>query len=171
MPAFLAKIMAANQNSICGAAMGTVSKLTVKSVLLSKLTIPLFQRRYCWGQPQWQTLLTDTAAVAAGRKMSHDLGRLTVCFDEASGRNLVIDGQQRNTTLALLLSAIRDEAYRRVEGEEEVDEDQAVRYRKMDRAITNILCPDKPGYEAWLSEQKADVFIGAGEVREPNHNL
>ena len=74
--------------------------------------IPLFQRRYCWGDAQWQPLWDCIVAlVAAHRKdkgAHHSLKRL-LCMVRPAGL-VVLDGQQRLTTCCVLLAALRDAA-------------------------------------------------------------
>lgn len=79
----------------------------------------MFQRLYVWQQsPQWETLCEDVMEKAALRIAENDtnahyLGALIIeGVKPASPREvkrfLVIDGQQRLTTLQLLLCAFRD---------------------------------------------------------------
>lgn len=80
--------------------------------------VPLYQRPYQWGPDQWQTLWDDIVELVSDRrdqpKTTHFIGSLVlVPFDNAQSavsisRFLVVDGQQRLTTLTLLLAAIRD---------------------------------------------------------------
>lgn len=77
--------------------------------------IPLFQRYYSWKIEHWRRLCDDLRAVlAAEEQRIHFLGPM-VC---SSTKHVpgspptyhLIDGQQRMTTITLLLAAIRDEA-------------------------------------------------------------
>ncbi|RAV32907.1 GmrSD restriction endonuclease domain-containing protein [Corynebacterium heidelbergense] len=80
--------------------------------------VPLYQRPYQWNKPQWQTLWEDIQDLVRDRKdnpkTTHFIGSLVlVPVDTAQSavsvsRFLVVDGQQRLTTLTLLLAAIRD---------------------------------------------------------------
>lgn len=80
--------------------------------------VPLYQRPYQWTSTQWQTLWDDLLELVNDRKdnpnSSHFMGSLVlVPVDGAQNavgvsRFLVVDGQQRLTTLTLLLAAIRD---------------------------------------------------------------
>lgn len=75
--------------------------------------IPLFQRPYSWDQKDWETLWTDLMAQyeEEGRG-SHFMGAVVSVpvnsVPVGVTKHLVIDGQQRLTTLSLLLSAIRE---------------------------------------------------------------
>ena len=80
--------------------------------------VPRFQRRYDWRltrwQPFWEDILHEYAAEHDGSQEydGHFLG--SVVLHPAPGpastlmRHLVIDGQQRLTTLLVLLAALRD---------------------------------------------------------------
>lgn len=94
--------------------------LTAKEQSLAKVfsddyvfTIPGYQRPYAWGTEQAQELLDDllTALVDAPTQLSEGspyfLGSIVLIKSEASPEATVVDGQQRLTTLTLLLSAIR----------------------------------------------------------------
>lgn len=75
--------------------------------------IPIYQRAYSWKQEQCSRLLDDVMTIAvAAPGPSHFLGSVVYVADGnfmAAGVNslLVIDGQQRLTTLSLMLLALR----------------------------------------------------------------
>lgn len=69
-------------------------------------TIPLFQREYSWGKPQWESLFDDIS----DNEQGHFLGTI-ICINETTDsfdvqKLELIDGQQRLTTLSLLFAAI-----------------------------------------------------------------
>jgi hypothetical protein len=78
-------------------------------------SIPAYQRPYSWGTDQAKTLLSDLVAASAdftvGMDVNHVtpyfLGSIVVIKQENRPTAEVIDGQQRLTTLALLISALR----------------------------------------------------------------
>ena len=70
----------------------------------SKIIIPIYQRNYAWEKDEIEQLLTDIY----DSKERYYLGSLIV--DEIAPNTFsVIDGQQRLTTLFLLLTFLRDE--------------------------------------------------------------
>ena len=79
-----------------------------------QFVIPVFQRDYSWTREQCEQLLNDIVRTGAqGTHGGHFTGSIVyIEADEGSGvtfqRWLVIDGQQRLTTLTLLLLALRD---------------------------------------------------------------
>lgn len=76
-------------------------------------TIPGYQRPYSWGKEQAQELLDDLLAAmeAAPSQLIEStpyfLGSIVLVKKETSAEATVVDGQQRLSTLTLLLSAIR----------------------------------------------------------------
>jgi len=73
--------------------------------------IPVFQRDYSWGVEQCQQMWRDVLRAGEGKTGSHFLGSFVYANDvegAAFASWLVIDGQQRLTTLTLLLTALRD---------------------------------------------------------------
>ncbi len=78
--------------------------------------VPLFQRPYTWGEKQWRTLWEDILSFydyAAGEgRATHFMGAIVTMparsVPVGVSKFLVIDGQQRLTSVALLMSAIRD---------------------------------------------------------------
>jgi hypothetical protein len=74
-----------------------------------RLLVPLFQRRYCWSATQQQRLWRDVAAPPG--LAPHGLGRVVVQRSRLKpADSIVVDGQQRTSTLMLLLAAVRDVA-------------------------------------------------------------
>ncbi|MBE3050160.1 DUF262 domain-containing protein [Candidatus Bathyarchaeota archaeon] len=79
----------------------------------TQFVIPVFQRDYNWTEAECEQLWKDIIQVAAGPPDSaHFLGSVVYVStgDSSAGftRWLMIDGQQRVTTLTLLLTALRD---------------------------------------------------------------
>lgn len=77
--------------------------------------IPLFQRPYSWEIKDWNILWDDvTAQYEATERASHFMGAVVTVpvksVPVGVAKHLVIDGQQRLTTISLLLAAIRDRA-------------------------------------------------------------
>ncbi len=75
--------------------------------------IPLFQRPYSWDEKDWSTLWNDLMAqYQEDDRNSHFMGAIVTVpvrsVPVGVGKHMVIDGQQRLTTLSLLLAAIRD---------------------------------------------------------------
>jgi len=159
MPAFLAKMHEANQNIICTAKAETVKKVSVEFLLQQRLKIPIFQRRYCWEEEQWETLLSDINLVVTEKKQLHQLGRITCAIEEGGQqRAIVIDGQQRNTTCSLLLAAVRDIATTR---------SNEATCKQLVESLDNVLFPGGD-LQAWVGQRVEDaqsnVVLQEGEL-------
>jgi len=75
--------------------------------------IPLFQREYTWIKKNWQSLWDDVLThYSLGPDSSHFMGALVSIpartVPVGVTKHLIIDGQQRLTTIAVLLCALRD---------------------------------------------------------------
>lgn len=75
--------------------------------------IPLFQRPYSWEKKDWKTLWDDVLdQYLPNDRTSHFMGAVVTVpvrtVPVGVTKHLVIDGQQRLTTIAILLCAIRD---------------------------------------------------------------
>ena len=77
--------------------------------------IPLFQRTYDWDETQWERLWEDLQVIyGMDEPRSHFIGSVVAqpvpTIPGRVSQYVLIDGQQRITTLLILLSAIRDKA-------------------------------------------------------------
>lgn len=76
--------------------------------------IPLFQRPYSWRLPNWKTLWDDVLVQydADDDKSAHFMGTIVSVparsVPVGVSKYLIIDGQQRLTTVSILLAALRD---------------------------------------------------------------
>ncbi len=85
----------------------------IKDNQKNQLVIPIYQRVYSWEKEQCKELWDDIIKIGGDDKMDgHFIGSiLYVINDKTSYSNnvlLIIDGQQRLTTITLLLTALRD---------------------------------------------------------------
>ena len=98
-----------------------VQKLNMNDLFLQDIRyeIPLFQRRYVWEQEeQWEPLWEDVRNTAENRledsrgNRAHFLGAIVIQgHHQPVGRldvRIVVDGQQRLTTMQLLLDAVQE---------------------------------------------------------------
>lgn len=75
--------------------------------------VPLFQRPYSWDQKNWASLWNDVLETyVAGPKKPHFLGSMVTKSLPGTAEGvspfLVVDGQQRLTTITIMLIALRD---------------------------------------------------------------
>ncbi len=69
------------------------------------MAMPSFQRSYSWDKDEAADLLSDLA-FAQENDQAHFLGAIVLVRDDK--RFLIVDGQQRLTTLTMILAALRD---------------------------------------------------------------
>lgn len=75
--------------------------------------VPLFQRPYSWTKKEWDILFSDLQEIASIEDpRAHFLGSIvtlpTVSVPEGVAKYMLIDGQQRLTTVLIILAVIRD---------------------------------------------------------------
>src|SRR3989338_1020486 len=79
--------------------------LTVAGIFNHFYTLPDYQREYVWGEREVNQLLTDIYDELDERSdAEYFIGTIVVCPGD-DGRLDIIDGQQRITTLFLIISA------------------------------------------------------------------
>ena len=80
---------------------------TFRKLLGNGLTyeIPRFQRDYSWNEEHWEELWLDISSVSSGEETAHYMGYLVLQSNDDKSFE-VIDGQQRITTLSLLILAV-----------------------------------------------------------------
>ncbi|WRD96838.1 DUF262 and DUF1524 domain-containing protein [Helicobacter pylori] len=84
----------------------------IKDNQKNQLVIPIYQRLYSWEKEQCKQLWDDIIKVGGNDKMDgHFIGSILYVLDgitHSDNALLIIDGQQRLTTITLLLTALRD---------------------------------------------------------------
>lgn len=84
----------------------------IKDNQKNQLVIPIYQRVYSWEKEQCKQLWDDIIKIGGDDKMDrHFIGSILYALDgitHSDNTLLIIDGQQRLTTITLLLIALRD---------------------------------------------------------------
>ena len=84
----------------------TISKICINNLFQqSKYVIPLYQRPFAWGEKEISQLIDDLCSVSTN---TYYLGTLVV-YKKGNNTYEVIDGQQRLTTLFLLLNCLKQD--------------------------------------------------------------
>jgi uncharacterized protein with ParB-like and HNH nuclease domain len=96
-----------------------VGKKTFEGLLTeyNKLEIPDFQRPYEWKPEHWSDLWSD---LIENLDQNYLMGGIVLCGSD-NENNLVIDGQQRISTITLLIAGCRDYLWRECGEEAKVD--------------------------------------------------
>ena len=118
-------------------------EVVLQDLLNGKLQyrVPLFQRTYSWGQDQWGRLWEDISEIYAMTNPSkHFIGSIVTQpipdAPEHAAKFMLIDGQQRITTLLLLLAVLRYQNDRSLE-------DDSLSNEIRDTCLTNIHVSDE----------------------------
>lgn len=129
--------------------------------LAPRIIVPLFQRRYCWEPSQWKQLWRDVVSPRFGVSVAnpHAIGRVVIAR-ETREAIVLVDGQQRTTTLMLLLCAVRDVA-------RDLDAHAAA---PLVKKINRVLLHNDPAKAAVASTAAASQSEQAGE-HAPAHAL
>ena len=119
--------------------------------------IPVYQRYYSWDIEQCKRLWNDIVEMQKKGKVGHFVGSIVNIAEQAMPtgvqKYMIIDGQQRMTTLSLLLLALRDYATKN-------PDDTTINARRID----NMLLKNEyeSGYERYkllLTETDRDILM------------
>lgn len=152
------------------------TKLSVVEVFTQtkQYAVPLYQRAYVWGREgQWEPFWEDVEAIASclanGKTaVPHFLGAVVLAQHDTHGIEIakrdVIDGQQRLTTLQVLLAALRDqvaEAREAVKGTpaEEPLQDLADSVAPLTRNKGMMHAPDVERHKVWPTNTDRTVYV------------
>ncbi|WP_424362717.1 DUF262 domain-containing protein [Methylocystis parvus] len=154
-----------------------------------QLLVPLFQRPYEWGPREWEALWTDLFEQYERTEEDLVAPHFTGAIVTAPARSvpvgvakyLVIDGQQRITTVAIILCAIRSllqpdsKKYRKITKLLINEDDEALDYFKLlptqpDREPFQSLIAEKPSQKTRFSDA-FDFFTKKLKGSDSNDNV
>lgn len=126
--------------------------------------LPIYQRCYSWDIEQCETLWNDIVRMQQGHRHSHFIGSFVNIIEEATptgiDKFLIIDGQQRITTLSLLMIALRNYA-------EAHSAETSISPLRIDNKILKNLGEEGLNqFKLILTETDKDVFIALVEKNE-----
>ena len=119
--------------------------------------IPVYQRYYSWDLEQCRRLWNDIVDMQKNEKVGHFVGSIVNIAEQAMPtgvqKYMIIDGQQRMTTLTLLLLALRDYAIKN-------PEDQTINARRIDNMLLkNEYEVGDERYKLLLTETDRDILM------------
>jgi uncharacterized protein with ParB-like and HNH nuclease domain len=139
--------------------------LTIKKLFepLSRYVIPIYQRNYAWGAPEIEQLVQDIYDAADKKDSAEEqakdyfLGSLVVYERERQPNTQVqvyetIDGQQRHTTLSILLAYLKNQ--------------QSLAQSGLDELELNLTFDSRPKSERALNDLYENA--GNGQSEEPS---
>lgn len=132
---------------------------------------PVYQRNYAWmADQQCQALWSDLLSLSTKVKAKHFLGSVVIIqLDDSLGRNFVIDGQQRLTTIQLLLIAMRDYVLERKAADTSGESQWVQRGDGVVSAIKDMILTNANECKLELNGDDKDVFSNL--VREVPHDI
>ena len=125
--------------------------------------IPVYQRFYSWDIEQCKRLWSDIVEMQKKGKAGHFVGSIVNIAEQAMPtgvqKYMIIDGQQRMTTLTLLLLALRDYAIKN-------PSDTAINARRIDNMLLkNEYESGDERYKLLLTETDRDILISLVEEK------
>lgn len=131
--------------------------------------IPVYQRIYSWEIEECKRLWFDIVDMQKKNKNGHFVGSIVSITENDSPSDMskftIIDGQQRITTLMLLLLALRDYAFIH-------REEKSINWKKINNSFfKNPDEDDDSQYKLLLTETDKDILISLIEKRPIDENL
>lgn len=125
--------------------------------------IPVYQRYYSWDIEQCRRLWNDIVDMQKKNKQGHFVGSVVNIAEQAMPtgvqKYMIIDGQQRMTTLTLLLIALRDYAINH-------PEDTSINSRRIDNMLLkNEYESGDERYKLLLTENDREILINLVEKK------
>ena len=125
--------------------------------------IPVYQRFYSWDIDQCKRLWNDIVEMQRKGKVGHFVGSIVNIAEQAMPtgvqKYMIIDGQQRMTTLTLLLLALRDYAIKN-------PTDTTINARRIDNMLLkNEYESGDERYKLLLTETDRDILISLVEEK------
>ncbi|MFP6073613.1 DUF262 domain-containing protein [Helicobacter pylori] len=122
----------------------------------NQFVIPIYQRLYSWGKEQCEQLWDDIIKIGGNDKMNgHFIGSILYVRVDATHSSplLIIDGQQRLTTITLLLIALRNHS------SDEVKILEKFSREKIESYLINNNKDDDKKFRLILSESDKDTLL------------
>jgi uncharacterized protein with ParB-like and HNH nuclease domain/predicted transport protein len=131
--------------------------------------IPVYQRFYSWNIEQCKRLWNDIVEMQKKGKSGHFVGSIVNIAEQAMPtgvqKYMIIDGQQRMTTLTLLLLALRDYAIAN-------PEDKSINAQRIDgMLLKNEFETGEERYKLLLTETDREILISIVENKPINANI
>ncbi len=83
--------------------------LNLREFFSESYAVPLYQREYSWSENEIDDLFQDLSDFVESKQSYYFLGQVIVADCETSERFYIVDGQQRTTSVLILLAAISNQ--------------------------------------------------------------
>ena len=97
-------------NSLFNSRFSNGIKKEEENLSIKILKIPMYQRAYVWDNLKVSSLLSSIMSSLMALKSYYFLGNIVLCKEDQTsnyGNFFIVDGQQRITTLTIIISTIR----------------------------------------------------------------
>lgn len=139
---------------------------------ITRFVIPVYQRNYDWSQEQCSQLFDDLVEVVQTGREEHFFG--SIVSQAPRGVRVVIDGQQRITTVFLLLAAIRHQVASGVVSSNKEDLAEEIsdlylvdaRHPKEHKLRLKLVKSDDEAFGAILNENRGGGYIYDSNVTQ-----
>jgi len=137
----------------------------------SQFEVPIYQRAYAWGESECEQLWKDLLRAGETALGAHFTGSVVYVEKSAAtstnqAPSLIIDGQQRVTTLSLILAALAD----RLEQEQPTEQEPVDGFSPEEirtSYLVNRFKSDDRRYKLLLSQGDRDALISVVDGTEP----
>lgn len=139
----------------------------------SQFVVPIYQRVYSWQEPECEQLWSDVVRAGTNEKLgAHFTGSIVyVAKDQSTNTSsqpdLIIDGQQRVTTVTLLLAALTERLEQLPEGQREPWEGFSPK-KIRNRYLLNDDEDGERQFKLILSQGDKDALIAVVQGLEPS---
>jgi uncharacterized protein with ParB-like and HNH nuclease domain len=136
---------------------------------VQQYVIPLFQRPYSWDTKQWSTLWQDLVELCQEDKpRNHFIGSIVTMpsksVPEGVTKFILIDGQQRLTTLLVLLAVVRDKARTQAGNLGDKIDDLLLKNRHQDGSDVYKVLPTQMDRDAFAASMDGAALRGGGQI-------
>lgn len=138
----------------------------------SQFEVPIYQRAYAWGEAECEQLWRDILRAGENTELGAHFTGSVVYIEKSAGTStsqepsLIIDGQQRVTTVSLLLAAIARRLDEAAPGEQEPLEGFSPEEIRVSY-LTNRFKTDDRRYKLLLSQGDRDALMAVVDGTEP----
>ena len=141
--------------------------ISIADLLSIDLTLPSYQRPYRWKISSANTLFIDTFESYKNSVEEYRLGTV-ILHKNSSGTYNIVDGQQRITTLSILLYSLGDKKQKMLEETySQLSNDAVVKnFRILSRRINELNDDEQNKYKKYLLEQCTMVQIVTDSEQE-----
>jgi hypothetical protein len=131
-----------------------------------RLDVPNYQRTFKWPEEQisnlFQDILNGLDFTENGETRGHFLGSIVVCNDETSNKLDLVDGQQRMTSLTLMLWSLAKLADSRIQekAKKTIMQNDGSNPRILHKSENSELCSDREAYRAVIAHLDGEINLG-----------